>query len=102
MNIPERVEEIEEFISETHLSRMETALGVRDMLTTALTETDQQAREHCIAVVKEYEKNIQKLHHEMTGTTHEDCKHLLVYDMHSRLIAIKHILQALSNPPSQV
>jgi len=50
--------------------------------------------------VKEYEKNIQKLHHEMMGTTHEDCKHLLVYDMHSRLIAIKHILQALSNPPT--
>ena len=67
-----------------------------------LTETDQQAREECIAIVEEYGKNIQKLHEEMIGTTHEDCKQMLAYDMHSRLIAVKHILKYLSNPPSQV
>jgi len=92
--------EISEEETNAQLKVLDDAENLR--LATALTETDQQAREHCIAVVKEYEKNIQKLHHEMMGTTHEDCKHLLVYDMHSRLIAIKHILQALSNPPSQV
>lgn len=101
--IPERVEEFKkEFWKLSGDSVTELDRKQDEYVQNMLTETDQQARENCIAIVKEYEKNIQKSHHELMGTTHEDCKHLLAYDMHSRLIAIKHILEALSNPPSQV
>lgn len=96
--IPERVEEFREGVQ----NAPDTDEYIVEHLPILLTETDQQAREECIAIVEEYGKNIQKLHEEMIGTTHEDCKQMLAYDMHSRLIAVKHILKYISNPPSQV
>jgi len=63
-----------------------------------VAEAVRREREVCIEIVKTYRTNITKLHEEMVGTTHKDNKHFLAYDMHSRLIAIKHILEALTTP----
>lgn len=56
----------------------------------------QEAR--CVAVVKDYGERMSKLQIEFIGTAHDDCKQMLAYDMHSRLIAVKHITEALTHP----
>jgi hypothetical protein len=47
--------------------------------------------------VEEYSKGIAKLHDRMIGSTHEDCKMMLAFDMHSRRVAIKHITKRLDH-----
>jgi len=54
-----------------------------------------EVRDSLVKVVDDYEKDITKLHHRMMGTAHDDCKEMLAFDMHSRLIAIKHIKEKL-------
>ena len=48
-----------------------------------------------IEEIKEYAKTLDKYHDEMIGTTHEDNKNMLMYDAHSRQIAIKHLIEHL-------
>jgi len=66
----------------------------------SLNETAQivarEVSESLVKVVDDYEQDIKKLHHRMMGTAHDDCKEMLAFDMHSRLIAIKHIKEKLN------
>ena len=55
-------------------------------------------RERSIAVIKDYGSRMSELQIEMIGTAHNDCKQMLAYDMSSRLIAVKHIQNALATP----
>ena len=55
-------------------------------------------RERCIGIVKDYGESMSKLHQEMIGVAHEDSKIMLAFDMHSRLIAVKHITEKLTQP----
>jgi len=59
-------------------------------------EQTERERERYIEVVKTYGVKMSALQQEMIGTAHDDCKQMLAYDMHSRLIAVKHITEALS------
>lgn len=48
-----------------------------------------------VAIVEDYGKRMSELHEEMIATSHEDSKMMLAYDMHSRLIAVKHIKEKM-------
>jgi hypothetical protein len=63
-----------------------------------LQKAREEERERCVAIVKEYGVKMSALQQELIGTAHDDCKQMLAYDMHSRLIAVKHITEKLSNP----
>lgn len=56
-----------------------------------------EERERCIKVVEDYGKSMSKLHSKMIGTAHKDSKMMLAFDMHSRLIAVKHITEKMKH-----
>ena len=62
----------------------------------ALTQTRKDALREALEVVRDYEKRMTELHNKMIGITLETSKIMLAYDMHSRLIATKHIKEALT------
>lgn len=54
-------------------------------------------REEIIEIIDKYGKDISKLHDDCIATAHEDSKMMLAFDMHSRLIAVKHIINTIKN-----
>lgn len=61
-----------------------------------LQKAREEERERCIKVVDDYGKSMRELHNKMIGNAHEDSKMILAFDMHSRLIAIKHITEKMN------
>lgn len=94
MNIPERVEEIERNIEYvvSNPDRYDASAQVKDILTTALTETDQQAREEERDKVKSL---LHQLHLCAIGKYEGDA-------LENVKMQIAELQDALSNPPSQV
>lgn len=68
-----------------------------ELLHQELQKAREEERERCIKVVDDYSKSMSKLHSKMIGTTHEDSKMMLAFDMHSRLIAVKHITEKMNH-----
>lgn len=61
-----------------------------------LQKAREEERERCIKVVDDYGKSMRELHNKMINA-HEDSKMILAgFDMHSRLIAIKHITEKMN------
>ena len=79
---------------------------VKHFIRGALATAQAAAVEECMRVVEEYGQSMSRLHEEMIGKAHEDSKMMLAYDMHSRLISVKHIkeklLSLLSPTPAEV
>lgn len=50
-----------------------------------------------VRVIEEYGESMSKLHSKMIGDAHEDSKMMLAFDMHSRLIAVKHITKKIAS-----
>ena len=72
-------------------------IDVDAFLTTYGNARELQGVEKAKKEVEEYSKGIAKLHDRMIGSTHEDCKMMLAFDMHSRRVAIKHITKRLDH-----
>lgn len=72
-----------------------------DILKHILTKAHQAGRkegiDEAVEVIKDYEKRMGENHNQLIGNSHEDSKMMLVFDMHSRLIATKHIIKALTS-----
>jgi hypothetical protein len=68
---------------------------LKDQIAETAQIVAREVRDSLVKVVDDYEKDITKLHHRMMGTAHDDCKEMLAFDMHSRLIAVKHIKEKI-------
>ena len=66
------------------------------VIDTLIANTLKQAAEEFVGVIDDYEKSMAKLHSKMIGNAHEDSKMMLVFDLHSRRIAIKHIKEKIT------
>jgi uncharacterized secreted protein with C-terminal beta-propeller domain len=64
----------------------------------AYSQGREDEREKVIGEIKVYAETLEKYHSDMIGTTHIDNKMMLMYDAHSRQIAIKHLLNILTHP----
>ena len=84
---------IEEYT--TKLEEDWTTVGPKEIITETAQIVAREVRESLVKVVDDYEQDIKKLHHKMMGTAHDDCKEMLAFDMHSRLIAVKHIKEKI-------
>lgn len=95
--------EVEELINNLELCECEHISGelqterIRQAFHQQLQKAREEERERCIKIVEDYGKSMSKLHSEMIGTAHEDSKMMLAFDMHSRLIAVKHITEKMNH-----
>lgn len=78
-------------------SRKTNAKFITDFIRQVYAQAEARGREEAIRVVEKYEDGIIKYHQDMIGKTHKDSKIMLLYDMDSRLVAIKHIKDLLTD-----